>query len=88
MSENNELAGVSDPNPRKREDEPVREVKPIMFDKDYLDFRAVETEESQEDPKGSSAPGSVSMPKSVTGLEDWSEEDLETPAPANAEKAS
>lgn len=89
MSENpNELAGATQ-EPRRPEpnQETAREVFPVVFEKDYMDFRGVETpDEGELAPKSSSAPASVDTPRSVTGLEDLSEEESGSPAPTNAEK--
>ena len=80
MTENNDgLAGAtSEPTPEER-DEAV-EVYPISFEKDFMDFRPIADEGSEVAPKASSAPVSVTLPTSVTGLEDVSEEELESPA--------
>jgi hypothetical protein len=68
-----------------------REVFPISFEKDYMDFRPVSEEQEELDeriPKGSTAPVSAATLKSVTGLEDVSSDDLESSAPTSAEKGS
>ena len=78
----NVLAGASDPG---RPDEPEREAQtvfPVMFDKDYLDFRPQEVSEEELAPKGYYALERASEQKSLTsqttpGLEDVSQEDLE-----------
>ena len=86
MSENNrELAPpqypVAPPIPSQ-----AREVYPVRFDKDLLDFRGTPEEDEPVVPKDSSAPVYVETQKSVTGLEDVSETDLEVNVPSNAEK--
>lgn len=71
MAENPDaLAGAArpTPSPQPMPDEP-REVFPVRFDKDYLDFRGTPKDDELV-PKASSAPVSVETPKSPTGLED------------------
>lgn len=58
----------------------AREVFPVKFDKDYMDFRMQTGEEIEGAPKGWSARGSVTTSGSPTGLEDVSKEDLESSA--------
>lgn len=72
-----------------------REVFPVTMDKDYKDFRGVVDKDfsgqpvaDQSDPKVLSAPESVGTLKSVTGLEDISEEDLANLVRENAEKVT
>ena len=80
-----EMPGASDPG-KPREPNEAIEVFPILFDKDYLDFRGVQEEDEPVDPKSSTAPVSVETPSSPTGLEDVSEDDLDNPAQVNVEK--
>lgn len=82
-----ELAGASQPSSVPLAPIEPREVFPITFEKDHLDFRPVPTTEDIA-PKASSAPVSVATQTSVTGLEDVSSEDLETSAPQGAEKVT
>lgn len=91
MSQNpHELAGVSsDGTPDEAQPDEAREVFPIRFEKDYMDFSIQEEPDPTEGPlvpKSSSAPASVDPPGSVTGLEDVSSDDTASPAPPNAEK--
>lgn len=87
MTQNpDELAGATPvvPAPYPMPEEP-REVFPVRFDKDYMDFRG--TPDGDElVPKASSAPVSVETPKSPTGLEDVFEGDLETSVQQPVEK--
>lgn len=80
-----EMPGASDPG-KPREAEEAVEIFPILFDKDYLDFRGVQEADEIADPKSSTAPASVETPSSPTGLEDVSEEDLDNPVQVNAER--
>jgi hypothetical protein len=86
MSENNhELSPpqypVAPPMPSQ-----AKEIFPVRFDKDLLDFRGIPEEDEPVVPKDSSAPVYVETQKSVTGLEDVSAEDLEMSVLNNAEK--
>lgn len=86
MSQNpHELAGPSQ-TPSQEPPDTAKVIEVLKFDKDYLDFRGTEPEDEPIVPKGSSVPVSADESKSVTGLEDLSEEDLENIAPTNAEK--
>lgn len=88
MSQNpNELAGATQPHSAAPPPDEAREVFPIRFEKDYLDFTGKpEAEEGTLVPKSSSAPASVEQPKSVTGLEDLSGDELENPVLPDAER--
>lgn len=84
----NELAGATqepvapEPNP-----DTARQVFPVMFEKDDMDFRPTDPDVKEASaPKFSSAPASVVSQPSPTGLEDVSEEDLVTTAQVPAEK--
>lgn len=84
-----ELAGTGEPaKPPVAPPDEAKVVHPILFEKDYLDFTGTPSEDEPVVPKASSAPVSVATPKSVTGLEDVSEEDLETTAQTSAEKVT
>lgn len=93
MSENNsELAGISSdhlPAQEERNPDTAREVFPVSFEKDFMDFSAKPElpEEGVLAPKSSTAPASVEPQRSVTGLEDLSEEDLANSAPETVAKA-
>jgi hypothetical protein len=65
--------------------EEPREVFPVRFDKDYLDFRGT-PEDDEMVPKASSAPVSVETPRSPTGLEDVFEDGSESPVLDSVEK--
>jgi hypothetical protein len=90
MNESRELAGASQPVPQRDQPDEAREIFPVKFEKDFKDYRGVEEveEDSPLAPKGLRVPGSVVQPRSVTGLEDVSEDDLETSATTNAAKGS
>lgn len=71
-----EIAGAANvpaPPPMPKPVE-VKEVFPIRFDKDYLDFRGT-PEDDEMVPKASSAPASAGTQTSPTGLEDLYDED-------------
>lgn len=90
MNQNaNELAGAAQepfrPEPNL---DTAREVQPIILEKDYLDYRPKSEAQVEEAiaPKSSLVQASVVPPTSPTGLEDVSEEDLESPVQPSAEK--
>lgn len=84
-----ELAGATNQSPPVAPPpDQAREVHPVMFEKDYLDFTPTDPAMEPVVPKASSAPVSVETQKSVTGLEDVSAEDLETPVQNSAEKVT
>lgn len=92
MSENDSrsLAGTASDGiqPPKLPDQP-QELRPVQLDKNKgygLDFRA--QDENQLPPKDFSVRASATMPSSVTGLEDVSEESSEQPALTSVEKDS
>jgi hypothetical protein len=64
----------------------ARQVFPVSFEKDDLDFRGVVEEDEPVVPKASSVPVSASTQTSVTGLEDVSLEDLDKPVQTNVAK--
>lgn len=66
----------------------AREIFPVRFDKDYMDFRPETGEAADEVPKGWSARESVTTSTLPTGLEDVSREDLESPAPLSVVRDS
>ena len=91
MAESNnpmELAGATQPStPAEPEPDMAREIFPVTFEKDHLDFRPQRVDEVEvDDPKASSALESVESPPSPTGLEDVSAEDLVTSAPLTVER--
>lgn len=83
-----EMAGATqEPVAPPVDPDQAREVFPIMFEKDDMDFRPIDPAEKEVSvPKSSSAPVSVEQPQSPTGLEDVSEEDLAKTAQVPAEK--
>lgn len=65
----------------------AREVFPVMFEKDYLDFTGVErSDEGATAPKSSLAPASAGTQTFVTGLEDVSDATSGIPVLQNVEK--
>lgn len=66
----------------------AREVYPVSFEKDDLDFRGIPVEDEPVVPKASSAPVSVATQASVTGLEDVSTDDLDKNAQVSAAKVT
>lgn len=84
----NALAGPTYPADPPPPPDTAREVFPVSFEKDDMDFRGVVEEDEPVVPKASSAPVSAETPRSVTGLEDVSSEDLETNAHTSAEKVT
>lgn len=87
MSQNNpEMAGPT--QPPSPDETNARQVFPVLFEKDYLDFTGTPPEDEPVIPKASSAPVSVTTQTSVTGLEDLLEEDQESPVQTNAVKDS
>ena len=84
-----ELAGATQPPVAPPTDpDTARQVFPVSFEKDDLDFRGVVEEDEPVVPKASSAPVSAGTLQSVTGLEDVSTDDLETSAQENAAKGT
>jgi hypothetical protein len=85
-----ELAGATqEPSQPEPNVETAREVFPVVFEKDYKDYRPVAEDQPDEGelaPKSSSAPASADTLRSVTGLEDLSDESSETTAQPPAEK--
>ena len=79
-TDNYALAGTSAGDKPEQPVGEAREIFPVKFDKDYMDFRVQTGEEIDEVPKGWSARASVTTSGSPTGLEDVSREDLENPA--------
>jgi hypothetical protein len=82
-----ELAGASDPKIAPDLPDEPREIMPLTFEKDLMDFRPVpETDFEDPAPKASSAPVSVASPRSVTGLEDVSYDAEGSPVLENVER--
>lgn len=88
-----EMAGASNPFPKNYpapEAEPASddadEIFPILFEKDYKDFRGIPEEDEPVVPKVSTVQAFVTTQPSVTGLEDVSADDLESPAKKDAPK--
>ena len=87
MTDNpNILAGATSPHvPPQPMPEEAREVFPVRFDKDFMDFRGV-PEGDELAPKASSAPVSAATQTLPTGLEDAYGDDSETSAQENVAK--
>lgn len=86
MQDDNILAGATSSNPTPSPSE-AREVFPVKFDKDYMDFRPEAEEPVDEVPKGWSAQASVTPQNSlIPGLEDVSTESLDENAQPPAER--